>query len=437
MRRSPGMRILVVGNGGREHALVWKIARSPLVKKIFCAPGNGGISQLAECIDIKMSDIEGLAAFAATNKIDLTVVGPEAPLIDGIVDVFESRGLPIFGPSKDPARIEGSKAFAKEIMRSAGIPTASFWICNSLQDARSSVRDYFATHDPGVRIVIKADGIAAGKGVTVAGDETEALATLDRIMGDRIFGASGDSVVIEECLIGEEASIMAITDGSAIIPLIPSQDHKRAFDGDRGPNTGGMGAYSPVPIIPEDTAAIVVERILKPAIDAIRNLGIPYRGVLYAGIIITSEGPKCIEFNCRLGDPETQTVLPLLEDDLVPILMAVTECTLSNVELKWREGSSVNVVAASGGYPGSYEIDKIITGLEKIESQEDCFVFHAGTRKEGGQYLTSGGRVLSVTGLGSDLTSAAASAYGGLSHINFDSMHYRRDIALRSLNARH
>src|SRR5579871_2393189 len=276
------MRILVIGGGGREHALVWKIAQSPLVDKIYCAPGNAGIAQQAECVSLPPTDLEGLADFAAAKQIDLTVVGPEAPLIAGIVDRFESRGLPIFGPSADPARIEGSKAFSKEIMQVSGIPTAAFWICDTLPAARACIRDYYAQHGPEARIVIKADGLAAGKGVTVAPDETEANEALDRIMGERVFGAAGDRVVIEECLVGEEASIMAITDGDTVVPLIPSQDHKRIYDNDLGPNTGGMGAYAPVPIISPDTVQLAVERILQPAVDAICEYGIPYRGVLYA-----------------------------------------------------------------------------------------------------------------------------------------------------------
>ena len=299
------MRILVVGGGAREHALVWKIAQSSLVKKIFCAPGNAGIAQLAECVPIHVTDIKALAAFATDSKIDLTVIGPEVPLVAGVVDVFEAMGLPVFGPSKEPAKLEGSKAFSKEIMRSAGIPTADFWTCHSREEAAKVLNDYYAHRDSRTdKIVIKADGIAAGKGVTVANNRQEADEALDLMMNDRIFGASGDSVVIEECLIGEEASIMAITDGATVLPLIPSQDHKRIYEGDLGANTGGMGAYTPVPVIPENTTVLALERIIKPAINAIRELGIPYRGILYAGVIVTANGPKCIEFNCRLGDPD-------------------------------------------------------------------------------------------------------------------------------------
>src|SRR5579871_915619 len=405
------MEILVIGGGGREHALVWKIARSPLVEKVYCAPGNAGIAQIAECIPIKSSDIDALVDFALQRRIGLTVVGPEAPLIAGIVDAFEARGLPIFGPSADPARIEGSKVFAKQLMRHAGIPTAAFWPCESLPVAKECIRAYYAQRAPDTRVVIKADGLAAGKGVLIAGDEAEANAALDRLMGERVFGAAGDSVVIEEYLVGEEASIMAITDGDAVVPLMPSQDHKRVYDGDQGPNTGGMGAYAPVPILPPDTVSVVVEKVLRPAIAAIRDFGIPYRGVLYAGIMVTADGPKCIEFNCRLGDPETQVVLPLLESDLVPLLQAVVDGALEQAEVKWRSDSAVCVVAASEGYPEAFDpgkdtsnlIGRPIQGLEEAAHTEGCYVFHSGTRQAEGQIVSEGGRVLTVTGLGSDL----------------------------------
>src|SRR5579884_827457 len=428
------MRILVIGGGGREHALVWKIAQSPLVNKIYCAPGNAGIAQQAECVSLQPTDLEGLAGFAETQRIDLTVVGPEAPLIAGIVDRFEARGLPIFGPSPDPARIEGSKVFAKQLMQTSGIPTAEFWICDSAAEAHARIRDYYAARNEKARIVIKPDGLTAGKGVVVAESETQALEAVSAIMGERVFGASGDRVVIEECLVGEEASIMAITDGETVVPLLPSQDHKRALDGDRGPNTGGMGAYAPVPLVTPEIAEQAMERILCPAVAAIRDLGIPYRGVLYAGIMVTAQGPKTIEFNCRLGDPETQAIMPLMETDLVPLLQHVADCTLDQQpEIRWRSESSVCIVAASGGYPGPYETGKVITGLAQAEHSEGCLVFHAGTRAEHGRVLTDGGRVLNVIGLGADLVSAAAQAYVGMSRIHFDGMFYRHDIAARAL----
>ncbi|CCW35137.1 phosphoribosylamine--glycine ligase [Chthonomonas calidirosea] len=426
------MKVLVVGGGGREHALVWKLAQSPRVEKIYCAPGNAGIAQQAECVPLKPTDLEALANFAAAQKLALTVVGPEAPLIAGIVDLFEARGLPIFGPSKDPARIEGSKAFAKRLMQTSGIPTASFWVCDSPTVARARIADYYAQHGADARIVVKADGLAAGKGVTVATSRQEAEEAVHRLMEEKVFGEAGAHVIIEECLTGEEASIMAITDGSHIVPLLPSQDHKRVYDNDQGPNTGGMGAVCPVPILPPDLTQQAVERILRPAIEAIRALGIPYRGTLYAGVMVTPEGPKCIEFNCRFGDPETQAVLPLLESDLLDLLLGAVECTLDQVEVCWKQGAAVNVVAASAGYPGSYETGKPIYGIEEAEA-EGCLVFHAGTRREGDQLVTDGGRVLSVTGLGADIHEAMAQAYRGIARISFEGMHYRRDIGARNL----
>lgn len=427
------MRVLVIGNGGREHALVWKIAQSPLVHHIYCAPGNAGIAKIAECVPIAPIDLNGLADFAEQQRIDLTVVGPEAPLIAGIVDRFESRGLPIFGPSPDPAQIEGSKAFSKKLMQASGIPTAAFWICDSLSMAQTRVDEYYAAHGPAVKIVIKADGLAAGKGVIVAKDRAEARAALERIMGDRIFGDSGDKVVIEECLEGPEASIMALTDGDALLALLPSQDHKRALEGDQGPNTGGMGAYCPVPVMSPELTQRITETILQPAINAICELGLPYRGLLYAGVILTSDGPKCIEFNCRFGDPETQAVLPLLESDLVPLLLRSLDGTMDQAEAIWRQGASVCVVAAAGGYPGDYEIGKEIIGLNEAENEKGCVVFHAGTRQDHDTVVTAGGRVLGVTGVGDNISEAVQHAYNGIDQIHFEGMHYRRDIAARAL----
>ena len=427
------MRVLIIGGGGREHALAWKVAQSPLVTKIYCAPGNAGIAQIATCVPLGVGDVDGLTRFAVENRVDLTVVGPEAPLMLGLVDRFEAAGLPIVGPASGPARLEGSKVFAKQLMQSADIPTAPFWICNSLEEARTCLDDFYRRNSVDTRIVIKADGLAAGKGVIVARDADEAAAGIYRIMGDRIFGAAGDTVVIEECLVGEEASIMALTDGSAIIPFVPSQDHKRAFDGDMGPNTGGMGAYSPVPILPPDVVEAAIEQILRPAIHAIGALGIPYRGVLYAGIMVTPDGLKTIEFNCRLGDPETQAALPLLDSDLVPLLMGVADCSLSEHTAQWRSHASVCVVAASGGYPGDFETGKAINGLEQAAETEGCLVFHAGTRQANGETVTDGGRVLSVTGIGEDVQTAANRAYAGLDCLHFDGIHYRRDIAAHSL----
>lgn len=428
------MKILVIGGGGREHAIVWKIAQSPRVERIFCAPGNAGIADLAECINLKPTDLEGLANFAHDQKIGLTVVGPEAPLIGGIVDRFEARGLPIFGPATDPARIEGSKTFAKDLMVKYGIPTANYWPADSPEVAHSRIKAYFAEFGPQARLVVKADGIAAGKGVVVAQGEDEAHNAVEEMMVRHAFGMAGERIVLEECLEGEEASIMSFTDGESVLVMPPSQDHKRIFDSDAGPNTGGMGAYSPVPIIPASTVQDVVERIVKPAIGAIRDLGIPYKGVLYAGIMVTAEGPKTIEFNCRFGDPETQAILPLLKSDLVSIMEACVNCNLENIEAEWKHEAAVTVVAASGGYPGDFATGKLIEGLDRGAHAERCLVFHAGTREENGQVFTDGGRVLSVTGLGYDLPEAASHAYAGIGQIKFEGMHYRRDIAGRALS---
>ncbi len=428
------MRILVVGGGGREHALVWKLAQSPLAQKIYCAPGNAGIAALADCVPISVTDLDGLADFAEASRIDLTVVGPEIPLIAGIVDRFESRGLRIFGPSADPARIEGSKSFAKQLMTTANIPTAAYRVCDSAEAAHDYLDTYYAEHGGDFPVVIKANGLAAGKGVTVAQHSGEARAAIDQMMRERVFGEAGEQVVIEECLFGEEASIMAITDGSTVIPLLPAQDHKRIGEGDTGANTGGMGAYTPVPAAPPDLVQRAMEQILEPAVKAIGELGLPYRGILYAGVMMTSSGLKTIEFNCRLGDPETQAVLPMLESDLLPLLISVTDCSLEGQTPKWRSGAAAAVVAAAQGYPAAYESGRVITGLTETSQIENCLVFHSGTRFEQGQTVTAGGRVLSVTGRGVSIIDAVANAYVGLSHLNFEGITYRRDIGHRALN---
>ncbi len=426
------MRILVIGGGGREHALVWKLTQSPHVDRLYCAPGNAGIARLAECVPLKAGDLEGLANFASLQKIDLTIVGPEAPLIAGIVDRFEARGLPIFGPATDPARIEGSKSFAKDLMTKYGIPTAAYWSCTSPEEAYRRIRTHFALHAR-TRLVIKANGTAAGKGVVIAEDERSAHQAIENMMEKRIFGAAGDRVILEEYLEGEEVSIMAFTDGETVSAMPPSQDHKRAYDNDLGPNTGGMGAYSPVPLVSPAILQESVDTILKPTVTAIRNLGIPYKGVLYAGIIVTADGPKALEFNCRLGDPETQAILPLLETDLVEIVDRVINCSLDTIEIQWKQAASVCVVAASGGYPGEFSTGKRIDGVETAEMSDGCRVFHAGSRMENGQLLTDGGRVLGVTGLGAELAEAVERAYTGLRCIHFEGIQYRSDIARRAL----
>ncbi len=429
------MQILIVGGGGREHALAWKLAQSPRAKKIYCAPGNAGISRIAECINLKPSDLSGLANFAESQRIDLTVVGPEAPLAAGIVDRFEARGLPIFGPSTDPARIEGSKAFAKEIMVRYGIPTGAFRVAAGIDEAHEHVRDHFASELGQAGAVIKADGLAAGKGVIVVGTEEEAHAAVDQIMRDREFGSAGDTLLVEERLTGQEVSIMAFTDGEHLVAMPPSQDHKRALDGDQGPNTGGMGAYSPVPVAPPELVDQVVQQVLAPAVRAIRDLGIPYKGVLYAGMMLTPAGLRTLEFNCRFGDPETQVVLPLLETDLLDLLESAVSCCLDEATVRWSSQAAVNVVAASGGYPGAYQSGKPITGLDRAAQAPGSIVLHAGTRDEAGQVLTDGGRVLSVTALGRDFAEAQKRAYEAMGYISFEGMHVRSDIGARAVAA--
>lgn len=421
------MKILVVGGGGREHTLVWKIAQSPLVDKIYAAPGNAGIAQLAECVDIGSTDLSGLADFVQEKPIDLTVVGPELPLVLGIVDEFEQRGLKIFGPSKTAAQIEGSKAFCKQLLKKHGVPTAEFKIF----DAADAAIDYIGKE--GAPIVVKADGLAAGKGSIVATSEEEAVEAVRRIMVERAFGEAGDRVVIEEFLEGEEASILALTDGEAIVPLVSSQDHKRIFDGDRGPNTGGMGAYAPAPVITREMADQVFKDILEPTIQAMAEEGRPYKGVLYAGLIIASDGPKVLEYNCRFGDPESQVVLPLMEADLVEAMLAVCDGWLDEVAVKERHGAAVCVVLASKGYPGSYEKGKVIGGLDELSRLDGVVAFHAGTARRDGEIVTDGGRVLGVTGFGRTIEEAIEQTYSAVELVSFEGMQYRRDIGYRAL----
>ena len=421
------MKILVVGGGGREHALCWKLARSRDVHKIYCAPGNAGTAQVAENVPIRADDIDALRLFAEHQKVDLTVVGPEKPLIDGIVDAFEARGLRIFGPSREPALLEGSKAYAKEIMRRGNIPTAAFAVFDDAAQARDYLRAQLFP------LVVKADGAAAGKGVVIARDFPEADAAIRAMMEERVFGASGDRVVIEECLEGEEASVMAFVDGDTVAPMIAVQDHKRAFDGDQGPNTGGMGAYAPVPVAPESVVNEVVKKIIAPAVDAVRETGIPYKGVLYAGVMLTADGPKCLEFNCRFGDPETQVVLPLLESDLADILTAAADVELEKVPVRFAKRSAVCVVLASGGYPGDYETGKVIHGLDAAANLDAVAVFHAGTKAgENGEVLTDGGRVLGVTATGETFPEARERCYAAVSRISYDGAFYRSDIGHRA-----
>ncbi|MGB9613195.1 MAG: phosphoribosylamine--glycine ligase [Candidatus Margulisiibacteriota bacterium] len=422
------MKVLVVGSGGREHALVWKIAQSSKVDKIYCAPGNAGTAELAENIEIKAEDIQALKKFAVENKIDLTVVGPEAPLVLGIVNEFEKEGLKIFGPSKEAAIIEGSKVFAKRFMVKYGIPTARAVIFDNPQ----KTLDYL--NEIGAPIVVKADGLAAGKGVIVCQTKEEAIEAVNLIMVKREFGKAGEKVVIEECLEGEEASILAFADGKALVPLVSSQDHKRVFDEDMGPNTGGMGAYSPAPLVTDRLMEQIDVEILRPFVAGMRQEGIPYRGVIYAGLMVTKNGPKVLEFNCRFGDPETQPILMRMRSDLVPILEAVVEGKLDDRLIEWDERAAVCVVLASGGYPGHYEKGFPIEGLDRVAKMEDVVVFHAGTKLVGSKQITTdGGRVLGVTALADNIKFAIDKAYRAVELIHFKNMHYRKDIGKKAL----
>ncbi len=422
------MKILVIGSGGREHALVWKIAKSERVSKIYCAPGNGGISFLAERVNIKADDIDNLLDFASSNKIDLTVVGPELPLVLGIVNRFEDAGLKIFGPRKEAAVIEGSKVFAKRFMKKYNIPTPKFEIFEREEDAEEFVRGYDKP------MVVKADGLAAGKGSFVCRDKKEALEALNLLMKKRIFGEAGNRVVIEDFIEGEEISFMVFTDGENIIPLPPSQDHKALFDGDKGPNTGGMGAYSPVPMVDKTLYEKIMGYIIEPTIKGLREEGIIYKGVLYAGLIIEDGDPKVLEFNVRFGDPEAQPVLVKMKSDIIPVLEAVIDGRLPSVEIEWDDRYAVCVVMASGGYPDKYEKGFRIYGLERDFLFKEAFVFHAGTElNERGDFITSGGRVLSVVSMDGDLKSAIEKVYAFVSIINFEGAYFRKDIGEKGL----
>ncbi|MEW5746009.1 MAG: phosphoribosylamine--glycine ligase [Nitrospirota bacterium] len=422
------MKVLVIGGGGREHALVWKLAQSKHVDKVYCAPGNAGIAEIAECIDISPDDFDELVNFVRYEWIDLTIVGPEDPLSKGIVDAFEKEGRRIVGPTRAAAQLESSKVFSKEFMKRHRIPTAEYKVFTSYLHAVDHVRL------KGAPIVVKADGLAAGKGVIVASTVDEAIDALERIMKHKEFGAAGDRVVVESCLRGEEASFMVFTDGKTIVPMVSSQDHKRVFDQDKGPNTGGMGAYSPAPVVTPELERVVMETIMQPTIDGLRAEGIPYKGILYAGLMIDNGRPSVLEFNCRLGDPETQPILARLETDLVDISFAMTDGRLADTEVVWKPDASVCVVLASGGYPGSYEKGKVIRGLDEAGKIDDVVVFHAGTAFSNGDIVTNGGRVLGVTATGRDIRAAKARAYEAVEKIHFDGMHYRKDIADRALN---
>lgn len=420
------MNILVIGGGGREHALVSKLKESAQVKKIYCAPGNPGIAELAECVAVDVNDNATLVDFAVTHKIDLTVVGPEIYLVNGVVDAFKAKGLKIFGPSQSAARIEGSKAFSKYLMEKYKIPTAGFAVFVDAEAAKKYIRQQ------GAPVVVKADGLAAGKGVVVAMTLEEALAAVDMIMCDNVFGLAGSQVVIEEFLVGEEASILAFTDGKTIIPMVAAQDHKRVYDQDQGPNTGGMGAYAPAPVVTSALSEQVMREILQPTVDAMASEGSLYCGCLYAGLIMTIDGPKVIEFNARFGDPETQVVLPLLDSDLVTIMEACIDGTLADTAIKWKDSAAVCVVMAAGGYPGKYENGHVIRGIQEAQKQ-DAHVFHAGTATRDGHVVTNGGRVLGITAVAPNIEQAVGKAYQAIDHIKFADMHYRKDIAHRAI----
>jgi phosphoribosylamine--glycine ligase len=424
------MKVLVIGGGGREHAIVWKLAQSRHVDKIYCAPGNAGIAETAECIDISIGDFDELINFVRYEWIDLTIVGPEVPLSMGIADAFEKGGRKILAPSKAAAQLEASKVFSKDFLRRHRIPTAEYKVFSSYLHAEDYVRM------KGSPIVIKADGLAAGKGVIVAATTDEAVVALKRIMKEREFGKAGDRVIVEECLQGEEASFMVFTDGRTILPMVSSQDHKQVFDHDKGPNTGGMGAYSPAPVITEELESLVMEKIMWPTINGLREEGIKYKGVLYAGLMIKDGKPSVLEFNCRLGDPETQPVFARLDTDFVDIALAIADERLSDIKVEWKKDAAVCVVLASGGYPGKYEKGKVIRGLEEAKNVDDVFVFHAGTEFSDGGIVTSGGRVLGVTATGKNIKAAKEQAYKAVGEIQFEGMHYRKDIADRALRTR-
>ncbi len=420
------MKILIIGSGGREHTLAWKIAQSPLVNKIYCAPGNAGTKMVAENVPIEADNLKALLKFAKEQKIDLTLVGPEAPLVKGLVDLFEKEGLRVYGPSCAAAQLEGSKIFSKEKMQKYGVPTAAFKVFNNPQEAY----DYCCSQS--FPLVVKADGLAAGKGVVIAKDLEEVELAIHDMMVKKIFGEAGERILIEECLKGEEASILAFCDGKNVIPMVSSQDHKRIFDNDQGPNTGGMGAYSPAPVVTDEVMRFAEEKVLRPMVAGMAQDGIPYKGILYAGLMLTEKGPQVLEFNCRFGDPETQAVLPRLKSDLVPVLIAGCEGKLNEIELNWNEKATVCVVLASKGYPAAYEKGKQISGLEIARQFENVVIFHAGTKEENNKILTAGGRVLGVTAFGDTIKDAINLAYQAIEKISFDGMQYRKDIGKKA-----
>jgi len=427
------MRVLVVGGGGREHALVHAFATSPLATQVFCAPGNAGIAQEADCPPIAADDLNGLLSFARRERIDLTVVGPEAPLVAGIADLFNEAGLTVFGPSRAAAQLEGSKEFAKEIMAEAGAPTGSYV---KFTDSEAALAHLDRLSDAEFPVVVKADGLAAGKGVTVARSRDEAKLAVQECLVQRRFGSAGEVVLIEEFLQGSEVSLLALCDGPTVVPMAPAQDYKRIFTGDLGPNTGGMGSYCPVPGFGDDTAQTVADQVFRPVLEALAKRGIWYRGVLYGGLIVTAHGTKLLEFNCRFGDPETQAILPRLDSDLLELCLATARGELRGAQLAWRPQACVSVVVASKGYPASSSKGDVISGLDEVAKMPDVTVYHAGTaRNEAGQIVTAGGRVLALSALGERFRDARQRAYSALTRIAFPGMQWRSDIAERAVRA--
>lgn len=424
------MRVLIVGGGGREHTLAWKLTQSPRLDKIYCAPGNPGIAEVAECIDIPVDDIEALKNWALREKIDLTIVGPEAPLVAGLADRFRDAGLKVFGPGSEGARLEGSKVWSKEKMKEWGIPSAGFAVFDDFEDARSHLARFY-----GGAVVIKAEGLASGKGVTVASGPSEAEQALYDIMIERKFGDAGDRVVIEQCLSGEEVSVLAITDGEDMVFLPSSQDHKAIYEGDKGPNTGGMGAYSPAPVYTEELDRRTRDQVFKPLLDGFKREGIDFRGVIYAGLMISGGEINVLEFNVRFGDPEAQALIPRMQSDLLPMLDAAAEGNLKGLDAEWKKDPAVCVVMSSKGYPGSYEKGFPIEGLEELKQSGDknVAVFHAGTAMKEGRLVTNGGRVLGVTAWDSTLQKALERVYRACDQVKFEGCYFRRDIAHRAL----
>jgi phosphoribosylamine---glycine ligase len=421
------MKVLVLGSGGREHAIVWKLRQSQRITKLYCAPGNGGIAADAECVAVDLKDVSSVLQLANRLAPDLTVVGPELPLTLGIVDEFQRRGWPVFGPTRAAARLESSKSFAKEFMQRHRIPTAKYSVCTSSDEVREALKLF---HTP---VVVKADGLAAGKGVVVAQSKDEAQKIADEMLGGKFVGEAGSCVVLEECLQGEELSFLVMSDGERVVPLVATQDHKRAFDNDRGPNTGGMGAYSTDRIIDAQMRDWIMTHIARPVIAGMKAEGVEYKGILYCGIMMTATGPMVLEFNCRFGDPETQPIIMRMESDLLEAMEASIAGRASEGDFRWSPDPAVCVVMASGGYPGGFEAGKLITGIEEVDRMYGVKVFHAGTSRRENSYYTSGGRVLGVTARGKDLPDAVERAYDAVMKIRFEGMHYRKDIAARGL----